>query len=131
MELRRRMTWPGDSFLGTAVPFWSTTLALWSLRNSGGLFGGDFNLSDDVFALVVELVFLCSNGRVVGGEIEIDVDGIRGLINDMAGRKNDVDRVVPLTWMADLNGVGAGLVFQDVGHDPRQAAKDPGGDGEA
>jgi hypothetical protein len=41
-----------------------------------GFFGGDLYLADDVVALVVEEVALGGDGGVVGGEIDVDIDGV-------------------------------------------------------
>jgi len=57
----------------------------------GGFVGGELDLADYQFALVVKLVVLGGDGGVVGGEIGIDIDGVGGFIDYIAGRQGDVE----------------------------------------
>jgi len=61
------------------------------------LVGWNFDLADNIFALVVEAVVLSGEGGVVAGEVHVDVDGVGGLIYDVTGRQRDVEGVVPMT----------------------------------
>ena len=78
----------------------------------GGFGSGKLDLADDVFALVVEQAALGGDGGVVAGEVEVDVDGVGGLIDDVAGGEGDVEAVAPVAGGAEIDGDGARLVVE-------------------
>ena len=77
--------------------------------------GGQLDLTNDEFALVVELVAFGRDVRVIAGEVEIEVDGVGSLIHDIACRKCDVEAVVPAAGRAQVDGHGARLVVEGHG----------------
>ncbi|MGA2169768.1 MAG: hypothetical protein ABSG62_16305 [Terracidiphilus sp.] len=82
------------------------------LAEGGSLVGWNLDLADDVFALVVEVVVLCRDGGVVAGEIDIDVNGVGGFIDDVTGGNGDVVGIVPAAGGGEVDGDGAGLVVE-------------------
>ena len=95
------------------------------MAEGGGFFGGDLYLADYVVALIVEVVVFRGHGGVVGGEIDIDVDRVRGFVYDVAGGEGDVEGIVPAAGVTDFDGIFSGLAFHDVRDNTGVAAKDP------
>ena len=93
-----------------------------------GLVGGDFYFADFVVALVVEVVVFGGDGGVIGGEVGVDVDGVWGFIDDVAGGQGDVEGVVPAAGGFEIDGDFAGLVVEgeDVGADDAGADEEQG-----
>lgn len=57
----------------------------------GGPGGRDLDLADDVLALVVEETAFDRGRGVIAGEVEVDVGGVGEFIDDVTGRKGDVE----------------------------------------
>jgi hypothetical protein len=66
----------------------------------------------------VELVALGGDGGVVGGEIDVDVDGVGGFIDDVAGREGDVEAVAPAAGGVKVDGTVRGLSSKGSMSDP-------------
>src|SRR6185503_6123538 len=93
----------------------------------GGLVGWNLDLTDDVFAFVVELVAFRSDGGVIAGEIGIDSNGVGRFVDHIAGREGNVEAVAPAPGRIQVDGDGARLVVE--GHcvgsdDPRTNQKE-------
>ena len=85
----------------------------------GGAGCRKLHLFDDQFALVVEPIAFSSDGGVIAGEIEIEIDGIGGFVDDITGRERDIETVAPTAGCTQIDGDRAGLVVEwnDVGAD--------------
>ena len=84
----------------------------------GGFGGWNLNLADDVFALVVEEIALGGDGGVIAGEVEIDIDGVGGFIDDVAGREGDVEAIAPAASGVEVDGIDARLVVEGQDSEP-------------
>src|SRR6185503_2483687 len=78
----------------------------------GGLVWRNLDLTDDVFAFVVELVVFRSDGGVIAGEIGIDSNGVRSFVDDVARRQGDVEAVTPPPGRCEIDGDSARLIVE-------------------
>jgi hypothetical protein len=110
----RRFAWD-LLLLQDGVAFFVGEDGAFKMAEGGGFEGGKFDLADDVFALVVKDVALGGDGGVIAGEVEVDVYGVGGFIDDVAGGEGDVEGVAPAAGGVEVDGDGAGLVVEGDG----------------
>jgi hypothetical protein len=75
------------------------------LAEGGGFGGRNLDLTDDVFALVMEKIAFGRDRGVVAGKVEIEVDRIWSLIDDVAGRDGDVVAITPAAGAFKVDGI--------------------------
>ena len=82
-----------------------------------GSFGGwNLDLANDVFALVIKNVSFGRNGGAIAGKAEVDIYGVRHLIDDVTVRKGDIKAIEPAAGVAKLYGVAAGFAIHHIGN---------------
>ena len=82
-----------------------------------GSFGGwNLDLANDVFALVMKHISFGRNGGAIAGKAEVDINGVRHLINNVTMRKGDIKAIEPAAGMAEFDGVAARLTIHHIGN---------------